>query len=65
MKSLLIKKSRLCYGFSAVLWIIAVLLLIQGRYEGFAIGIGIAGIILALDVADSTGKLTPINKRKD
>jgi len=65
MKPLLIKYAKWCYGLSVALWIGAVALFFHGGHDDVGSWVGIAGIALALVVADATGKLVPRKKRKD
>jgi hypothetical protein len=65
MKQLFIKYAKWCYGISIALWIDAVVLSFHGGHDDFGSWMGIAGIALALLVADATGKLVPLKKNKD
>jgi hypothetical protein len=65
MKQLFITHAKLCYGISAALWIGAVVLFFRGGHDDFGAWMGIAGIALALLVADATGRLISRKKRKD
>jgi hypothetical protein len=65
MKQLFIKHTKLCYVISAALWVVAVVLSIHGGHDDVSAWSGIAGIALALLVADATGKLLPLKKHKD
>jgi NAD/NADP transhydrogenase beta subunit len=65
MKQLFISHAKLCYWISAALWIVAVVLFFHGGHDDFGSWIGIAGIALALLVADATGKLVRRKKPKD
>jgi hypothetical protein len=65
MKQLFIRHAKLCYWISAALWIGAVVLFFHGGHDDFGSWIGIAGIALALLVADATGKLIRRKNPKD
>ena len=65
MKQLFIRHAKLCYGISVALWIGAVVLFFYGGHDDFGSWVGIAGIALALLVADATGKLIRRKKPKD
>ena len=65
MKQLFIKHAKWCYGLSAALLLCGAVMCILGEHEDLGTWVAIAGIGLAINVADANGQLTDLKKHKD